>query len=65
MKSQDIFNRLWNDYINLNPSAKHIYDLLVHEGEVIENDHIAFRTFNDPGINIEVLSQVFIKAGFQ
>lgn len=65
MKSQDLFNRIWNDYISLNPSAKYVYDLLVNEGEVIENDHIAFRTFNDPRIDIEVLSQVFIKAGYK
>lgn len=65
MKSQDIFDRIWNDYINLNPSAKQVYELLIKEGETIENDHIAFRTFNDPRINIEVLSQVFLKAGFQ
>lgn len=65
MESQDLFNRLWDDYIELNPSAKQIYNLLVKEGETVKNDHIAFRTFNEPSINIEVLSKVFINAGFQ
>lgn len=65
MKSQALFNRLWKDYINLNPSAKQVYDLLISEGELIANDHIAFRTFNDSRINIQTLAQVFIRLGFQ
>ena len=65
MKLQAIFDRLWNDYTTLNPSAKQVYDLLINEGESIENDHIAFRTFDDSRINIEVLSQVFLGLGFQ
>lgn len=28
------------------------------------NDHIAFRTFNDPRINVDVLARVFLEAGY-
>ncbi len=64
MNTQEIFNKLWTQYTSLNPHAKSVYDLLVSKGEVVENDHIAFRTFNDSRIDIEVLSTVFKKAGY-
>jgi hypothetical protein len=60
-----IFDRLWTDYTGQNPVTKKIYDLFVAEGETVYNDHIAFRTFNDPRINIDVLSKVFLKNGYE
>jgi hypothetical protein len=62
---QQIFDRLWKDYTEQNPEALKIYNLFVREGETVVNDHIAFRTFNDPRINIEVLAKPFIAAGYQ
>jgi hypothetical protein len=63
-KAQKIFDRLWLDYTSRNPEVKKIYDLFVSEGELVLNDHLAFRTFNDPRVNIEVFSNPFIKAGY-
>ena len=63
-KVNQICDRLWADYTNQNPSVQKVYDLFVKEGENIENDHIAFRTFDDPRINIEVFSRVFREAGY-
>ena len=60
MKYSNIFEKLWSDYINLNPHAKLIYELFVSESENIVNDHIAFRTFNDKRVNINVLAKIFI-----
>jgi hypothetical protein len=65
MEYNQIFDRLWKDYIAQNPDTKRVYDLFVAEGETVYNDHIAFRTFNDPRINIEVLSMVFVKNGYE
>ena len=59
-----IFKRLWNDYTTQNPSAKRVYDLFTAEGEAVLNDHIAFRTYDDPRVNIDVLSRIFIKNGY-
>jgi len=62
---QDIVNRLWADYTEQNPDVKRIHDLFRGvEGKVV-NDHIALRTFDDPRVNIEVLSQPFLKAGYR
>ena len=65
MKYQDIFERLWQDYITQNPASKKVYKLLIREGETVVNDHIAFRTFNHPLIGIDVLAKVFIKSGYK
>ena len=65
MNYQDIFNRLWADYIAQNPHAKKVYDFFVSEGEEVLNDHIAFRTFNDNRINVDLLAKVFIANGYE
>jgi len=64
-KAQDIFDQLWLDYTSRNPDVKRVYDLFQAEGEEIVNDHIAFRTFNDPRVNIDVFSKPFIDAGYE
>ena len=61
----ELLDHLWQDYIALNPQAKEIYDLLVAKGENLVNDHIAFRTYNHPKINIKSLSRAFIKGGYE
>jgi len=65
MPYQDIFDKLWNDYIAQNPEAKNIYDSFTSEGEKVGNDHIAFRTFYDTRINVDVLARPFLKAGYE
>jgi len=65
MNYKDIFNRLWKDYTTHNPDTKKVYDLFIQEGETIINDHIAFRTFNHPSINVDALAKVFIKNGYE
>lgn len=67
MKSQDqqFFQRLWQQYAALAPSAHRIHALFGARGEAVENDHIAFRTFDDPRINISVLCTPFLKMGYE
>ena len=64
MKAQDIFQKLWEQYSNENPSAGKIYNLFQNSGEWIVNDHVAFRTFNDPRVGIDVLERPFVSAGY-
>lgn len=63
--AQLLFDQIWEDYIAQNPEVKFIYDLFVEQGESVANDHIAFRTFNDPRVNIDVLSKAFLKVGYE
>ena len=64
MEHKSIFSKLWREYSNLNPSVNRIHSLLEAEGENIINDHVAFRTYDIPGINMDSLSQVFLKSGY-
>lgn len=64
MNYKDIILNCWNGYQSITPSAKSIHDLLEAKGESINNDHIAFRTFNHPKVNIEALSQVLLSLGY-
>ncbi|PKP22155.1 MAG: DUF1338 domain-containing protein [Bacteroidetes bacterium HGW-Bacteroidetes-21] len=65
MTKEYIFDRLWVDYIHQNPIVNEVYQSFCDLGEEVINDHIALRTFNDPRINIEVLSRPFIEAGYR
>jgi len=59
-----LLDKMWIDYININPLAKKIRDVLVSEGELIQNDHIALRTFNHPRVTIDVIAKPFIDSGY-
>jgi hypothetical protein len=64
MKLENIFEKLWETYTSQNPAVQQVYDLFVKEGERVVNDHIAFRTFDDPRINIDILSKPFLANGY-
>lgn len=64
MKLELILERLWQDYTTQNPSARKVYELISAQGETVLNDHIAFRTFNDPRINVDRLARVFVQNGY-
>ena len=64
-KAKHLFDNLWKSYIDLNPEVKRVYDLFLSEGEVVVNDHIAFRTFEDPRVNIDVFAKPFEEAGYE
>ncbi len=59
-----LLDKMWQDYIGINPLAKKISDLLTAQGEEIQNDHIALRTFNHPRVTIDVLAKPFLEAGY-
>lgn len=59
------FDNLWKDYSKINPQALQIHNLLEGLGETIENDHIAFRTFNHKKIDISVFAELIEPLGYQ
>ncbi len=59
-----LLNRLWTDFSAINPQAKAIHSLLEERGEIVINDHIAFRTFSDPRVGIDVIARPFVEAGY-
>jgi hypothetical protein len=64
MNLENIFSRLWKDYISQNPSAGKIHRLFTKEGEKVVNDHIAFRTLDFPEIDIDVVAKPFLINGY-
>lgn len=64
IQAQQLFDRLWAGYTLQNPEALSIFNLFVKKGETVVNDHIAFRTFNDRRINIDILAKPFMAAGY-
>ncbi len=65
MEAQEIFDRLWIDYTKENPHAKGVFDAFVKLGENVVNDHIAFRTFDDQRVSVDVLARPFLECGYE
>ncbi|MBD8513199.1 DUF1338 domain-containing protein [Photobacterium sp. 2_MG-2023] len=62
---EKLFDALWQDFTTrLCPSAAQVHDLLTEE-EPLQNDHIALRTFNLPGVSLDVLAAPFIAIGYK
>ena len=60
-----LLQKLWLDYCDLNPQAKRIFDLFTREGENVINDHIAFRTFQHPKLGLQHIAKHFEKYGYK
>lgn len=61
---QGLLDKMWKDYVAINPLAQKIYELIAKDGEKIQNDHIALRTFNHPRVNVDVLAKPFVEFGY-
>lgn len=64
MYRDEIFTKLWKFYTHENPSIEKVHKSFTDVGEVVTNDHIALRTFNNKKVNISVLEKPFINAGY-
>jgi hypothetical protein len=67
-----VFSNLWLDYIDFNPQAKRVYDLILTkeksvapETRALVNDHVALRTYNLPHLGLEALAALFTKHGYK
>ncbi|MFT4731093.1 MAG: hypothetical protein ACI89W_000096 [Gammaproteobacteria bacterium] len=62
-----LFQGLWDDYIQITPSASKIQQLLEAKTGMrdIINDHIALRTFNLASVNLDKLAAHFLALGYE
>ncbi|MBI2711923.1 MAG: DUF1338 domain-containing protein [Bdellovibrio sp.] len=65
MQLSNFFEKCWSRYVKLTPDAPKIHKLLEDRGERVINDHVAFRTFNLPGISRLELGSVFEQIGYK
>jgi hypothetical protein len=61
----EFFRRLWQDYVAVTPQAQRIHELFTTSGERVVNDHVAFRTFDHPGIDIHALEPALLELGYR
>lgn len=59
-----LFNHIWQQYLEVTPSADKVHQLLGSGNDVI-NDHVAYRTFNIEKVNLEKLAAHLIKLGYK
>ncbi|NRA30037.1 MAG: DUF1338 domain-containing protein [Parvularculaceae bacterium] len=64
MTPDQLFGQLWERYAGLTPQADEIKALFEGRGETVINDHVAFRTLNDPRLGIDNLARAFLAVGY-
>lgn len=65
MTPEEFFKNLWHDYTTIAPLARKLHDAVEARGETVQNDHIAFRTYNIAPINLESLEKHILGVGYQ
>ncbi len=60
-----LLDKMWLDYVAINPLAQKVYDLFVARGDKVLNDHIALRTFRHPRVNIDKVAAPFVASGYK
>ncbi|XQW84646.1 DUF1338 domain-containing protein [Thalassotalea piscium] len=63
-KVTELFQNIWNNYLEVTPSAKKIHQLLGSGNDVI-NDHVAYRTFNLKKVGLDKLAQHLLALGYK
>lgn len=64
MGLDSFFKTIWSQYVDLNPEALKIHQLLEKQGDEVFNDHIAYRTLNHKTLGIESLAKFFKEYGY-
>lgn len=62
-KIAQLFDDMWQNYLELNPDARKIFDLFSARDTVV-NDHIALRTFNLPQVSVDKLARPLLEGGY-
>ncbi|MEW6995303.1 DUF1338 domain-containing protein [Colwelliaceae bacterium MEBiC 14330] len=58
-----LFKNIWQQYIDVTPSAEKIHQLLGNGNDII-NDHVAYRTFNHPKVALDKLAKGLLALGY-
>jgi hypothetical protein len=65
MNRTEFFTALWNQYIQVTPQAHRIQALFKARGENVINDHVAFRTFDIKGFDLDRASELLATIGYE
>jgi len=61
----ELLESLWADHAAVAPQVARIHQLLRERGEVVRRDHIALRSFDLPGVDIDALDRAFVAGGYE
>lgn len=65
MSIEKFFDNIWEQYVELNPEALKIHQLLEEQGDSVFNDHVAYRTLKHDKLGIESLAKFFKEFGYE
>ena len=65
MNRTEFFTALWDQYIRVTPQAQSIQALFNARSENIINDHVAFRTFDIKGFDLERATKLLATIGYE
>ena len=65
MHRSEFFELCWKQYTKVTPQAQKIQSLLQTRGDIVRNDHVAFRTFNIAGYDLQAITPLFESLGYQ
>lgn len=65
MEPRVFFRRLWEQYTVVTPQALRIHDAMAASNGAVQNDHVAFRTFRYPPLDIPHLEPLLVSMGFE
>ena len=63
-KITDLFDNIWQNYLDVTPSAHQVHQLLGSGSDLI-NDHVAYRTFNIEKVNLDKLAAHLLNLGYR
>jgi hypothetical protein len=64
VNTNEFFENLWHDYIDITPQAEKVRRLFLSRGDDVVNDHVAFRTFSDSPVCLAKLEIELEKMGY-
>lgn len=60
-----MLDMLWQDFLEINPDARRIHNLLAADNPHLQVDHLSLHTLALPRVNIAQLAKPFERAGYQ
>jgi hypothetical protein len=64
MDRTSFFDALWQDFAGIAPQAAAIHQRLVEHGQQVQNDHVAFRTYNRSPLSLTALEPHVLSLGY-
>ncbi len=65
MDRRSFFECLWDDFVGIAPVAGKLRERFEAAGEVVKNDHVAFRTFDRGALALHALEPLILGLGYE